>query len=323
MISRILTHFQVLAIVQYSLIAAAVFNGLGRRAIFVPAAERSTALRLLFISQLVWYWAVTLVKLSVASLLLRFKHTTRWRFFLYTIMAIATAAAIVQTCFQFLQCRPFSAYWDPRVSKSVMCFRRSIINGNIIVFSSIQVALDLIFTFIPITFIRKLKRPRREKIFMCVLMCFGLFASCAAVVRTLTLQEYYTSNDIFRTNVSIALWAVLEQQLALFAATLPTLKAFMERAVLRVGLWFYNVESEKQVRGELVKMGLIDEEETIVDIQKEAMAVERPGASDKTAGTERGTRSRGTDKWGDERDGEKEVSLEEALGKSARAKEFV
>lgn len=130
-------------------------------------------------------------------------------------------------------------------------------------FSSIQVAVDLIFSFIPITFIRKLNRPRREKIFMCVLMALGLFASCAAIIRTLTLQGFYTSRDIFRTNVTIALWAIIEQWFTLIAATIPTLKAFLEKALIKIGLFFYDEKTETQVRGRLVQFGLLGEEETL------------------------------------------------------------
>ena len=149
--------------------------------------------------------------------------------------------------------------------RSAQCFRRAVINGNIIVFSAVQVALDVIFTILPIFFVRKLRRPRREKVFICVLMGLGVFAACAAVVRTLSLQDYYTTPDLFRTNVSISMWAILEQQFALIAATMPTLKAVVERLLVRLGEWVYEEESEGRVRGELVRMGLLDEGDTLVD----------------------------------------------------------
>jgi hypothetical protein len=178
-------------------------------------------------------------------------------------MALLLVAAIVQTVFQFSQCRPFSVFWDPRVFRQgpVRCFKRSIINGNIVAFSAVQVAVDLLFSFIPITFIRKLNRPRREKVFMCVLMALGLFASCAAIIRTLTLQEFYRSRDLFRTNVTIALWAVVELQFALIAATIPTLKAFVEKALIRIGQFFYDERNETRVRHRLVAFGLLGDDE--------------------------------------------------------------
>ena len=239
--------------------------GLGRFARFVSLGRRRVSLELLFISQIFWYWSITLVKLSVAFLLLKVKHTRSWRIFLHAIITLILLAAIVQTCFQFLQCRPFKVYWDPRVFRQgpVICFNRKVINGNIVAFSSVQVALDLIFSFIPITFIRKLNRPRREKALMCVLMALGIFASIAAIIRTMTLQEFYTTGDTFRINVSIALWAVVEQQFALIAATIPTLKSFMEQVLVKIGLYFYDEDTETRARDKLVHFGFLSEDDVL------------------------------------------------------------
>ncbi|KAF2746091.1 hypothetical protein M011DRAFT_97786 [Sporormia fimetaria CBS 119925] len=257
----------VLTIISYAILSFSVVHGLGRRMRFVRFSRRRSALRLLFIAQVFWYWAITLVKLSVACLLLRVKHSQRrWRIFLYIMMTIIIAAVVVQTCFQFLQCRPFSVFWDARVLREgpVRCFPAKVINGNIVAFAALQVFVDLVFSFIPITFIRKLNRPRREKIFMCVLMALGLFASGAAIVRTLTLPEFYKTDDLFRSNVKATVWAVVELQFALIAATIPTLKAVLEKALLRVGTFFYKEENEKTARSKLVAIGLLgieDQEE--------------------------------------------------------------
>ncbi|ORY19260.1 hypothetical protein BCR34DRAFT_461099, partial [Clohesyomyces aquaticus] len=254
----------ILAIANYVLLAVAVLNGLGRRAIFVSFRKRRIALELIFITQIVWYWAVTFVKLSVACFLLRIKYHSRpWRICLYALMIFLILAACVQTIFTFTQCRPFSIFWDPQVlfEGPVQCFSRAAIDANIVFFSSVQVGVDLLFSFIPISFIWKLNRPRRERVFLSVMMALGLFASAAAIMRTLQLQGFYTNSDLFRVSVTIALWATVEVQFALIGATIPTLKAFMENALVRLGLFFYDANSETQVRGLLVKLGLLDLEQ--------------------------------------------------------------
>ncbi|KAF2106599.1 hypothetical protein BDV96DRAFT_590879 [Lophiotrema nucula] len=249
----------VLAVVNYIITSIAAVYGLGRHTRFIGFAKRRSALELIFINQVIWYWSITLVKLSVATLLLRVKRESRrWRIFLYTMMGLLVAALLVQTTFQFTQCRPFSIFWDPRVFRIVKCIPRSVINGNIIAFSGFQIATDLLFSFIPITFIRKLHRPRREKIFLAILMGLGLFASFAAIMRTLQLQTFYTTTDPFRSNVTVVLWAMVEQQFALIAATMPTLKSFLEKTLIKIGLFFYDENTETQVRSRLVQFGLLD-----------------------------------------------------------------
>jgi hypothetical protein len=89
-------------------------------------------------------------------------------------------------------------------------------------------------------------------------MALGLFASMGAILRTVQLREFYSSKDTFRMNVTISLWATVEQQVGLIAATIPTLKAFFEKTLVRIGLFFYEKESETQVRVRLVSMGFLD-----------------------------------------------------------------
>ncbi|PSN74749.1 hypothetical protein BS50DRAFT_479662 [Corynespora cassiicola Philippines] len=305
----------ILAIAHYALLSASVVYGLGRHARFVSFSHRRMSLQLLFISQVVWFWSITLVKLSVAFLLLRIKQTRRWRIFVYSTMTILLLAAFAQTFFQFLQCRPFQVYWDPRLFRQgpVRCFKRSIINGNIVAFSSIQVGIDLIFSFIPIIFIRKLNRPRREKIFMCVLMGLGIFASIAAIVRTMTLQGFYTTRDIFRFNIIITLWAVLEQQFALIAATLPTLKAFMEQVLFKLGLFFYDEKTEAELRGTLVEFGLLNEGEKLEKVERRTV-----GEKELDFGISTSNR-KVRDEWGDTFQDPDDKDIEGKLIESAKS----
>jgi len=211
--------------------------------------------------QVNYYWSITLTKLSVALLLLRLKPGRYWKLFLRGVIALLLTTVLTQTLFQFLQCQPFSIYWDPSVffrNGGVTCIPRSFINGNIIANSTVHVTTDLVFSFIPITFIHKLRRPRNEKIFLSILMGLGLFASTFAILRTVGLASFYMQQDYFRTNTMPVLWASLEQEVALVAATMPTLKSFVQRALVGIGRWFYEEESESQIRGRLVVMGFLD-----------------------------------------------------------------
>ncbi|KAJ4377458.1 hypothetical protein N0V83_000283 [Neocucurbitaria cava] len=172
-----LEDWTILATVKYLLVILACAHGFGRRAPFVPYSERSSALHLIFVCQVIWNWSITLVKLSVALLLLRLKPGRAWRIFLFSTMGVLGLNAVVQTFFQFLQCRPFSSYWDPSV--------------------------------------------------------------------------------FFRGVVKPTLWAMLEQEVALIAASIPTLKSFMQRSLVRIGKFFYDQDTETQVRNRLVELGFL------------------------------------------------------------------
>jgi hypothetical protein len=254
------SYSQVLAIAKYIIVCLACSYGYGRRSSFVSPLNRLAAMRLIFICQVLWYWSIALVKISVALLLLRIKPTRAWRIFLFSTIALLILTAVTSTFFQFLQCRPFSVYWDPSVflRGGVTCIPRLAITGNITAASAVHVSTDLIFSFIPITFVRKLHRPTGEKIFLCILMGLGLFASSLAILRTAGVNMAAATPDIFRDTVMFTLWSMLELETALIAATIPTLKNFMQRSLIRLGRRFYNEESETQVRHKLVEMGFLE-----------------------------------------------------------------
>ncbi|KAG9193476.1 hypothetical protein G6011_03511 [Alternaria panax] len=232
-----------LAIAKYIIVCLACAHGFSQRTKYVPAASRLAAMRLIFFCQALWNVSICLVKISVTLLLLRIKQTRAWRIFLYS------------TIF-----RPFSVYWDRKIFRigGVECVPQEVITGNIVAASTVHVSTDLVFSFIPITFIRKLHRPRGEKIFLGVLMGLGLFASSFAILRTAGANMIYTSHDVFRTTVVPMLWSMLELELALIAATIPTLKSFVQKSPMRIGRFFYDEKTESQVRGRLAELGFLD-----------------------------------------------------------------
>ncbi|KAH4082298.1 hypothetical protein HBI49_196790 [Parastagonospora nodorum] len=255
-----------LATILYAIQCIAVHHGFGRRTAFVSSEDRSTTLFLIFVHQVVWYWAIALVKLSVTFLLLRLKSSFRWNIFFYGIAGLLIVTVITQTLFPFLQCRPYSVYWQPELAFSpggVQCFPKEVINANIIAYSTIHVVTDVIFSLAPGAFIiRKLTRPKSEKVFLSILMGLGMFASTFAIVRTVGLSTFYSSgNDFFRGNVMPTLWANLELLVALIAATIPTLRSVVHRGLFRLAGFFYEEENETHVRNKLVAFGFLKEEE--------------------------------------------------------------
>lgn len=178
-------------------------------------------------------------------------------------MTFLILTVLAQTLLQFLQCAPFSIFWDPSAARrpgGVKCLPLRVINITIITHSAIHVSTDLVLSFIPITFIRKLNRPRREKIFLSLLMGMGLFASMFAILRTVTLRSF-ARGDFFRGQVMPTLYGTLELEVALIAATVPTLRSFVQRVLVRLGAFFYDEQSETMVRGRLVELGFLVEGE--------------------------------------------------------------
>lgn len=60
-----------------------------------------------------WVWALNMIRISVAFMLLRLKDSRRWRLTLWIIIGIQVSMVIVGTTMQLVMCRPISARWAP------------------------------------------------------------------------------------------------------------------------------------------------------------------------------------------------------------------
>jgi len=60
-----------------------------------------------------WVWALCVIRISVALMLLRLKESRWWKSTLSTIMVIQMCMIIVGTTMHLVICRPISARWAP------------------------------------------------------------------------------------------------------------------------------------------------------------------------------------------------------------------
>jgi hypothetical protein len=214
---------------------ASVAYGLGRHNYYVSPADQEIAARLLFIGQPPWAWSIALVKSSMAFMFLRFKRTTRWKIFLYSMIGVQVIVVICVNCAQFLMCRPLAAQWNPN-TPNIKCWPTAAVEASVYITSIIGILTDLTFSILPITIVRHLNRPRWERTVICCLMGLGIFASIASTVKTTLIPYYGKTGDNLWDAVDITLWSTLEEQMGLIAACIPPLKRPFELLLRRHGL---------------------------------------------------------------------------------------
>ncbi|OCL08819.1 hypothetical protein AOQ84DRAFT_259794, partial [Glonium stellatum] len=89
--------------------------------------------------------------------------------------------------------------------------------------SAVNLVEDLVFSLLPLTFIRMMRVPMREKVIFTILMAMGLVASATAVVRLTLIKGYGVNSDFSWDNSAIVMWAHLECYLGITAACIPCL----------------------------------------------------------------------------------------------------
>lgn len=107
-----LTSPQALSVTGMGIIIPEVENGAGRHFAYLDPAKATIGLKLNFVSQPIYLWAITVVKISIALFLLRIAPTKFYKKFL--VGAIAFLIVYTFACFMtiILQCTNLALLWD-------------------------------------------------------------------------------------------------------------------------------------------------------------------------------------------------------------------
>ncbi|KAM7198234.1 hypothetical protein V8F20_006261 [Naviculisporaceae sp. PSN 640] len=224
---------------QIGFLYAAIPHGFGRHNFYSSIEDQIETGRLLLVSQFPWGWGVAFGKISIALLLMRFKRTVPWKIFLWIMIIIQVLSALTANIIQLAQCRPIEASWNPMIlmtDPNASCWDPNNVQASVYVMGAIAVVTDVAFALIPITFLRKVQRPLREKIVLGLLMGIGVFSAAAVIVKLTYLGPFGKSTDPSYDIVPLATWSVVEMLLGIIAACVPTLKSPFEKLLRRTGL---------------------------------------------------------------------------------------
>ena len=226
---------QILTIVDWSLLFFTMYP----QPTIITLEQSTAAGKNSWIAIGIWGLSMTCIKLSIALTLLRIQGKERgWRIFLYTLMAIQTIYGVGNVLFNLaIACRPLEAAWTPFMPG---CVSTEVMSGVSNTGSAINITTDVLLSLAPATFLRKLNRPLRERIFVCVLMGMGLFASMSSVAKTIIIVREWgniaTLPDWWATSVSLCTWTALEQLLGVLAACVPAMKGIFQQCLGAVGV---------------------------------------------------------------------------------------
>ncbi|KAK4450385.1 hypothetical protein QBC34DRAFT_461966 [Podospora aff. communis PSN243] len=208
----------------------------------ISFATFTSALQHAYLAIFFWNLGMLLIKASIALTLLRIPlDHWGWRPFLYGIVAVQMVWFVGDTVYIFgLKCRPLRAAWDLRVwaeaGSECTSTKTDVLVSSI--GSAINVVTSLLLSVAPMAVLAKLRRPRRERLLVCVLTGIGLFASGASIVKAVKVGRWDTNEveDTWALAMQIATWTVVELLVAVLAACSPSLKGPIEGLLGRCGI---------------------------------------------------------------------------------------
>ncbi|SPQ24202.1 2b2a6eeb-e6b9-4f40-a6f9-8a0492472a76 [Thermothielavioides terrestris] len=205
-----------------------VVHGAGRHIGDIPPADLSTGLKLNFVSQPMYLFAICIVKLAVGSMLLRIATTPFYRRLIISIMSFMAVYTIACFFTIILQCTDIRALWDSSVTPH--CWPQSTLQGLSYTNVSLNILTDLCFAvFIPGPMLWNLNVNLRTRISLLFSLGLGCFACAAAFIKIHSLVNYGKQGDFLWDSRDITIWTVVECNTGIVAANLPTLRPIFRR----------------------------------------------------------------------------------------------
>jgi len=90
--------------------------------------------------------------------------------------------------------------------------------------------MDIWILVLPLKLILRIPRPTRDKIALFVIFGLGIISTIASIIRLQSLRIFTLSNDPFYDSLPINTWSMVEVNIGILCASIPTLKPLVSKA---------------------------------------------------------------------------------------------
>ncbi|KAF9737711.1 integral membrane protein [Paraphaeosphaeria minitans] len=248
-------------------------NGMGYSGKVLILNQRTTLIQTTLAIQILYYLLIACVKISICFCYLRIAPDKYFaRLVKGTIYSLATFCVIcVIVC--LAQCISLRQMWNFTEISLGTCVNTTALFYTT---SSINIITDIWIVVLPIRTLLKIRRPNREKFDLVFAFGLGVFSTIASIVRLHAIRIYTESTDPFYDSVPINLWSIIEVNIGIWCASIPSLRIILIRrraasqASLSAGTYKYhssgrsggkdfgNSASEELKNFESLDMGTVD-----------------------------------------------------------------
>ncbi|KAH9869189.1 hypothetical protein IAQ61_006394 [Plenodomus lingam] len=178
-------------------------------------------LKCVWIAQLMYTFAITSTKLAVLAFYWRlFAVSARVIIWVVAGMCIAWFIGIFFSV--IFSCLPVHAAWDVTITNAKCIPIRSIYLGG----SIPNVILDLVVVLMPLPYVWRLQAPLAQRLILAGMFILGTFIAVVSLVRLIIFLSIpiATSGDVTFNFREIIVWSIVEINVGLICACMPSLK---------------------------------------------------------------------------------------------------
>ncbi|KAB8235711.1 putative integral membrane protein (Pth11) [Aspergillus alliaceus] len=185
----------------------------------------------------VWF-----VKTAILLFYLRLNPDKLFRKMTFAIMTFVAVYSLLSIFIFTMGCIPVQAMWDITIkgAKCVDAFAFVYANAAFNVFS------DVVTLILPIKLCWSLQTSLRQRMLLMVVFGTGSFACIVAILRIITMMPYISSNDFTHFKVTLANWCMIEINVGIICACLPTMRPLLARSFPRI---FSSIDRSNNYKG--------------------------------------------------------------------------
>ncbi|KAJ5614053.1 hypothetical protein N7528_007707 [Penicillium herquei] len=232
---------------------AAVNNGLGQHYKYTDKSKLVNYSFAVWLSSMFYLACLGFVKTSVLWFYTRLgdRYLTRMAYIMIAVIICQAGSFVLVAAFQ---CTPVSKAWTG--TGDGKC-----VNINIFYLcnAALNIFTDLLTYTLPIQVVLKLQMPQKQKIILGVILCLGLFTCVSSIIRISYIPAMLTSADYTYAISGAMYWSVIETNIGILTASIPSFKAIASRFLPRFigeyssgrkyGPWSGNVDPRKYGSG--------------------------------------------------------------------------
>lgn len=212
-------------------------------------SESQEAFHKASIAQPIWAWSMVFVKVSFALMLLRISPSKPLRRFLWGMIVLQITLGVYNTLATLLQCVPVRKAWDLLGTVPGHCWSSKSVRISSITVSVIHILTDFMLALLPISFLRRIQRPIRERIIVGVLMGLGFFAGIASILKIVAAMDFGKTGDQLNESITIGMWSVIEELVGFIVICVPCLRSPFQRALQYCGVISVRIRQHTLTRG--------------------------------------------------------------------------
>ncbi|KAJ5161070.1 hypothetical protein N7492_006462 [Penicillium capsulatum] len=135
--------------------------------------------------------------------------------------------AMISVFLVFFQCNPTQMLWNPTLGGT--CWSPDVFDNFMYWVMAYTTVTDIVLAIVPIKAFWSLQMRMSTKLGLCVMMGLTLLSAIVTVVKATYLHLFSDHTDPLYNVVPLVLWGLVEQNVVIVAACIPTLRPFFRK----------------------------------------------------------------------------------------------